>query len=224
MGAFIFLFTHKTLGTLINHGMEMESTLTDNALQMWLLHYGSFALFFLLTLGILALPVPEETLMVIAGVLMNKGELQIPHTVAAAFLGSLCGISLSYLLGRTAGHFLIQRYGKWIGVGQKQLDRAHAWFERFGKWTLFIGYFIPGVRHFTGFTAGSTELNFKEFALYAYTGAIIWVSTFLSIGYFFGDYWSWILESIDVDDILTVVIIAAIVYLIYLLKLRGSKT
>lgn len=204
----------------------MEESLTHNhTFHLWLIHYGSFALFILLALGILALPVPEETIMVIAGILMNHGELCIHSTIIAAFLGSLTGITASYFLGRTAGNFLIERYGKLLGIGQEQMNKAHAWFESYGKWTLFFGYFIPGVRHFTGFTAGMTSLDFKEFALFAYSGATIWVTTFLSIGYFLGSYWFTIFKDIEVniDDILTVVILAGCVYVIYYLKVKKSK-
>jgi len=197
--------------------------LADNqALQVWLIQYGSFALFILLTIGILVLPVPEETLMVVAGALMHHGKLNISHTIIAAILGSFCGITASYLLGRTAGISLVRRYGGLIGMGQKQLDKAHAWFERFGKWTLFIGYFIPGIRHFTGFSAGMTSLDFRDFALFAYSGALIWVSTFLSVGYFFGNCWSSIFEKIEnrLDDILTIIFLGIFAYLIYLFKKR----
>ena len=203
----------------------MDTLINNHTLQVWLIQYGSFALFILLTIGILALPVPEETLMVIAGALMLQGKLQIPQTIIAALLGSLCGITASYVLGRTAGNFLIIRYGRWIGIGQKQLDQAHTWFERFGKWTLFIGYFVPGIRHFTGFTAGMTKLHFKEFALFAYSGALIWVSTFLSIGYFFGNYWFSLFKNMNfsIDDILTAVILIGFIYVIYLVKKRNYK-
>lgn len=202
----------------------MDALADNSTLQVWLIHYGSFALFVLLTIGILALPVPEETLMVIAGVLMNHGKLHIPQTIIAAILGSICGITTSYLLGRTAGNFLVTRYGRWVGIKQEQLDKAHAWFERFGKWTLFFGYFIPGIRHFTGFTAGMTSLYFKEFALFAYSGALIWVATFLSMGYFFGNYWFSIFENIEIniDDILTVVILVGLVYFVYLIKVKND--
>lgn len=201
----------------------MDILAENSTLQIWLIQYGSVALFFLLAVGILALPVPEETLMVIAGVLMHHGKLQIPHTIIAALFGSICGITASYFLGRTAGHYLIHRYGKWLGIGPTQIDRGHRWFERFGKWTLFVGYFIPGIRHFTGFFAGMTELSFREFALFAYSGAVLWVSTFLSIGYFSGGYWLPIFENIEIniDDILTVVILLILVYLVYLIRKRN---
>lgn len=198
----------------------MDILQENSHLHTWLIHYGSFALFFLLTLGILALPVPEETLMVLAGVLMHQGQLCIPQTMFAAYLGSLCGISLSYWIGHTAGLYLIERYGKWVGIGPKEQERAHQWFERFGKWTLFFGYFIPGVRHFTGLTAGITSLTYLDFALFAYSGAIVWVSVFLSIGYFFGNYWTSLFEKIESN--LENVIIAAIVGLLFFLIYRSQ--
>lgn len=203
----------------------MEVLSDNSTLQVWLLNYGSIVLFLLLIFGILALPIPEETLMVIAGILMQHGDLKIPQTILAALLGSVCGITSSYLLGRTAGIFLVHRYGKWVGIKQAQIDKAHAWFEHFGKWSLFFGYFVPGVRHFTGFFAGMSYLHFKEFALFAYLGALVWVTTFLSIGYFFGNYWFSLFEKIEIriDDILTVVVFAGVVYFIYLIRKQRSS-
>ena len=75
---------------------------TTSFFSLWLTKYGSFALFLMLSLGILALPIPEETLMVIAGVLMHKGQLNIPLTVLFSYAGTICGITMSYALGRTA--------------------------------------------------------------------------------------------------------------------------
>lgn len=163
----------------------------------WLLEYGSIALFFLLALGIVALPIPDETLMVISGVLIHQGYLCPLPTVIAAYAGSMCGITLSYVLGYTAGHFIVKRYGKWVGITDQNLQKAHNWYEYYGKWTLTFGYFIPGVRHVTGIFAGMTELEYPVFALFAYTGAILWATVFLSIGYFFGPYWAHILGFMD---------------------------
>lgn len=198
--------------------MEGLTDLTN--LEIWLLQYGSIALFLLLALGIIALPVPEETLMVIAGALISHQKLHVLPTFTAALFGSICGITCSYMLGRTTGHFLIYRYGKWVGIGHKQVERAHNWFARFGRWALFIGYFIPGVRHFTGFIAGTTTLEYKNFALYAYSGALLWVSLFLSIGYFFGDYCSELCTNFEfnIEDILSVFMLFSAIYSIYLLN------
>lgn len=203
----------------------MEVLPDTSLLSLWLIKYGSFVLFIMLSLGIIALPIPEETLMVIAGVLMHKGKLNIPLTVLFAYAGTICGISVSYLLGRTAGNFLLQRYGVWIGITHERLEKAHSWFERLGKWLLLIGYFIPGVRHFTGFCAGTTYMKFSHFALYAYSGAILWVSLFLSLGYFVGNYCFSLYEKLEAIDLITIgLFVLAFIVLVYVIKKRIKKS
>lgn len=189
----------------------MDLLLNLDTFSTWLVEYGSFVLFLLLALGIIAFPVPEETLLVISGILMHRGSLTIVETILAAIGGSICGITASYFIGQQAGHFFLHRAGKWFGVSQSHFDKAHVWFERYGKWTLFIGYFIPGVRHFTGFTAGMAELEFRHFALFAYSGAIVWVTTFLSIGYFFGNYGLTFFENLESRDKEVIFLIGCIV-------------
>lgn len=193
----------------------MDLITDSSALSLWLIHYGGIMLFALLAVGIVALPVPEETLMVLAGILMKSQHLIIWQTLLGAYAGSICGITISFLLGCTASKYLLQ-YGGYIGLTPAHINNAHTWFERFGKWTLFIGYFIPGIRHFTGFCAGMTKLSFQEFALFAYSGALVWVTTFLSVGFFFGTYWLKLYEQWQ-DHIEKSLIVAAVLVAIYCL-------
>lgn len=147
--------------------------------------YGSFALFGLLAFGIIGLPIPDETLLIFSGVLIARGNLSPIATCIAAVSGSMIGITVSFILGRTLGYSVIHRFGKYVGITDKKLDYAHNWFERFGKWLIFIGYFIPGVRHFTGLSAGVAKLEYLVFAIFAYSGALVWSLLFIGIGYFF---------------------------------------
>jgi undecaprenyl-diphosphatase len=59
-----------------------------------------------------------------------------------------------------------------------------------------VGYFIPGVRHLTGYVAGASELSFSNFALFAYTGAFCWAATFITLGYFLGEQWNDVLRGV----------------------------
>jgi membrane protein DedA with SNARE-associated domain len=167
----------------------MDTAFLPSTLSLWLTQYGSFALFVLLALGIFALPIPDETLMVLAGILMAREKLLIFPTYIAAIMGAIAGITVSYVIGRTAGALVIRRYGHWVGITETRMQYVNNWFERFGRWALFIGYFIPGVRHLTGYAAGITEMEYRHFAVFSYTGGILWACIFLSIGYFLGDRW-----------------------------------
>jgi membrane protein DedA with SNARE-associated domain len=165
-------------------------------LLSWLSQYGYFALFALLVLGVGGLPIPDETIMVFCGYLISQGRFHPVTTWLVAFVGTTCGISISYLLGRTLGTALVERYGRYCHLTPQRLDQVHRWFERTGDWLLTIGYFIPGVRHCTALIAGMSELRFRTFALFAYSGAVIWVSCFLTIGYLVGENWRAAMELI----------------------------
>src|SRR5690242_16727655 len=155
----------------------------------WITQYGYVAIFFLLVLGIVGLPVPDETLLTFTGYLIFRGNLLAPWAFIAAFSGSACGISISFWLGRSFGLKLIHRYGKYLHLKEEHIHRAHSWFERAGHWSLTFGYFIPGVRHFTAYAAGIAEVRPPMFAVFAYAGAALWVTAFLSLGYFLGERW-----------------------------------
>jgi membrane protein DedA with SNARE-associated domain len=166
-------------------------------ITLWIAHYGYFAIFLLLLLGIVGLPVPDEWLLTFTGYLVYKNDLHLWPAFAAAFFGSMCGITVSYGLGRSAGLYLIHRYGRWFRITQRDLDRVHAWFDRFGTWMLLAGYFIPGVRHLTAVIAGTSKLEYHLFAIFAYSGALIWSATFIWLGYFFGEKWNQVLKQVE---------------------------
>jgi membrane protein DedA with SNARE-associated domain len=181
----------------------------------WVTQYGYLAIFSLLVLGIVGLPVPDETLLTFTGFLVFKGHLSLPLAFAAAFAGSACGITISYILGRTFGLALIHRDGQYLRITESHINKAHAWFERVGHWGLAFGYFVPGVRHFTAYAAGMSEVEPHQFALFAYSGGVVWVATFISLGYFLGERWKAVESDID-HYLATITVAAAILIAAYL--------
>jgi len=155
----------------------------------WIAQYGYLAIFCLLTMGIVGLPVPDETLLTFAGYLVYAGHLSLAPAYFTALAGSLCGISLSYTLGRIFGLPLIHRFGRYIHISEEDVGKAHAWFRRVGHWGLTFGYFIPGVRHLTAYAAGMSALEPAQFALFAYPGGAMWVATFVGLGMVLGERW-----------------------------------
>jgi membrane protein DedA with SNARE-associated domain len=158
----------------------------ERELVAWLVRYGAPVLFAAQVFGIFGLPIPDELLLTIAGALVAKGMLDASATVTAAIGGCLTGITLSYVVGRTVGlPILRSRFRR----HEHAIDRAQAWFRRFGGWLLAFGYFVPGVRHVTAIAAGSGCLDYAAFARYAYPGGALWCAVFLGLGYYAGDRW-----------------------------------
>ncbi|HEX4136359.1 MAG TPA: DedA family protein [Bryobacteraceae bacterium] len=178
----------------------------------FLAHYGYFAIFGLLMLGIVGPLIPDETILVLSGIAVHSGQLRPGPTIAIAFAGSLCGITLSYTLGRTGVIYVLERFEplhRWVG---RHLPQVEGWFQRYGKWTLFFGYFILGVRHFTALAAGMSKVRLRTFMLYAYPGGFAWVVCFVSIGYYLGAEWERLSRRFNRGAL----IVAAIVVLVSL--------
>jgi membrane protein DedA with SNARE-associated domain len=163
----------------------------------WISQYGYLAIFLLLVFGIVGLPIPDETLLAFTGYMVFKGHLSPAPAIAAALGGSLCGITFSYTLGRVFGLPLIRRYGKYVHIREEHLVKAHAWFRRVGHWALTLGYFVAGLRHLTAFSAGMSDVEYPQFALFAYSGGAVWVSTFIGLGYFLGDRWESVQKNVE---------------------------
>ncbi len=93
-----------------------------------------------------------------------------------------------------------------------------------GHWALFIGYYIAGVRHFTAIVAGTSKLKFTHFMAFAWTGGLLWVSTFLILGYFLGEKWERIAETIHHDMLYISIAVLVAVAAYYLIRRRSEKS
>src|SRR5881628_2012453 len=163
----------------------------QQSMALWIGQYGYPAIFFLLIAGIVGFPIPDQLLLIISGYLVLTNSLSLTPTLLVAVLGSICGITLSYLLGRGSGSYLAKRR-----FAAHRLQNARNYFERFGGWTLVFGYFVPGIRNLIGFTSGMMRLQVGFFAPYAYAGAIVSSLTCIGLGYLLGSQASWVLTSL----------------------------
>src|ERR1700722_20862903 len=135
----------------------------------WISHFGYAGIFSLLALGIFGLPVPDETLMAFVGYLVFRGRLHAVPAFLSAFCGTLCGISLSYAMGRGFGVWVIPRWRTPLHLSVERQERVQVWFRRTGRWLLTFGYYVPGLRHVTSYVAGTSGLTFPAFAAFAYS-------------------------------------------------------
>ena len=190
----------------------------------WISRHGYGAIFALLMLGIVGIPIPDEALLIFVGYLSFKGRLQLEPAVATAFLGSACGISLSYALGRFVGLPALKKFGYLFHLRPEHLTRAHQWVERWGKYSLLLAYYFPGYRHVAALAVGASLLNPAVFARYAYAGALIWSASFIGLGYLAGEEWNQlfhILHRTFIMVILLVLFMVAIVIALFLMRRAG---
>ncbi|MGE7863008.1 DedA family protein [Bacillus mobilis] len=149
--------------------------------------YGYYVVLVGLLLEYIALPFPGEPTLAYAGFLSHQGDLSLPILILLSFIGTSVGMTFQYFVGNKLGMPFIQKYGKYVFLTQKKINLTKMWFDKYGYFLIFIAFFIPGVRHFTGYFAGIINLPFRRFAMTIYSGALFWVSFFLIGGYWLGE-------------------------------------
>ena len=179
--------------------------------------YGNIVLPISLMLELIALPLPGETMLTYCGFLVNQGKMSLVLSILVAAIGAIIGVTLSYFIGRILGTPFFEKYGHYVHMDKKNLDKVSVWFEKYGNKLLIVSYFIPGVRHVTGYFSGITGISYKKFALYSYIGAIIWTSTFISLGTFFGSNWNkyhGVITAFLLKGGLVIFLIAIVIYIL----------
>ncbi|MFD1884490.1 DedA family protein [Paenibacillus wenxiniae] len=183
-------------------------------------HHGYLVLFLGLLLEFIALPFPGETTMAYAGYLSYMGHLHFGFVLLCAFAGTTIGMTITYFIGKKAGLPFMRKYGKWILLPEHKLDKAQKWFNKYGYTLVFVGYFIPGVRHFTGYFSGIMNYKFWRFAAYAYSGSFLWVLTFTLLGKIFGPQWNQIFHWIHAYSGEAITIIVGLIVAAVIVKYR----
>ncbi|MBE3550247.1 MAG: DedA family protein [Brockia lithotrophica] len=155
----------------------------------WFTRYGYVFLFFGLLGEYVALPFPGDLTLALAGVLSHHGKLNFGLAAAVGFSGTALGMTITYWIGRGLGKPFLLRYGSYIALSPERVERGMRWIDQFGLPLLAVGYFLPGVRHFTGYLSGAMGIPFRHFAAAAYAGALAWVMFFLTLGKLLGPKW-----------------------------------
>lgn len=150
--------------------------------------YGYIALYGLLAMGIVGIPVPDEILMTTVGTLTIGSDplLSFGPSLIVSFGGAMTGMLVSYALGKKVGKPFLYRYGKWVKLTPERLAVAERWFSRYGLWAVAFGYYIPGIRHFTCYLSGVSNVNIWRYLLFAGSGALVWCTSFLTLGHVIG--------------------------------------
>jgi membrane protein DedA with SNARE-associated domain len=153
-------------------------------LEPWIHHYGVAAVFVILTLESLGIPLPGESLLVIAAILAQRGDISFPGLLIAAWAGSVIGDNIGYLVGRMLGRRLILRYGAKIGLTAERLHRVEAAFARYGPVTVAFARFFAVLRQLNGVVAGTVQMDWRRFMAFNALGGALWVLAWTMAGFY----------------------------------------
>jgi membrane protein DedA with SNARE-associated domain len=192
----------------------------QNALQIM----GYPAVFLFVMIESSGIPFPGETMLLLAAFYAAVDHyLQLPLVIACAALGAIVGDNIGFYVGRTGGKALVERYGHYVFLKRKHLERAEKFFAKHGDKTVFLGRFVAVLRAWAAFLAGVNQMRWRTFLIYNAAGGILWATIFGLLGFFAGRFFhdnftqvehlarniSWIIGG---SIVLAVLIIAVIIY------------
>jgi undecaprenyl-diphosphatase len=134
--------------------------------------------------------VPGETIVVLGGVLVHAGLLELPQTIAVVVVGAIIGDSIGYELGRHLGRPWLQRHGRLVGMHHGVLKRVDELFARHGGKAVVLGRFVGFLRAMAPFVAGASRMPYRTFLFYNALGALVWGPAFVLLGYVIGESWA----------------------------------
>ncbi|PYI51785.1 DedA family protein [Paenibacillus flagellatus] len=180
--------------------------------------YGYFVLFFGLFAESMALPFPGELAMAVSGHLSTLGISAIPFIIAFSYIGAIAGTTLTYYLGYKLGTPFFDKYGKYVFMNKDRIAKVSGWFDRYGDKLIFVSYFIPGLRHFTGYVSGILKVRPRTFFIYNFIGGLLWVIVYVSVGVLFGKHIETALHAISRYSTLAIIALAVAAAAFLLLK------
>jgi len=203
----------------------MESTLTN-----FLYHYSYLAIFLLSFISSMGIPAGAEVA-IIGGGALASGEvhklvnghptneffhLSLVLVILVALAGEVAGSLVGYLIGLKGGRAAVDRWGRYLLLTHKDLDRAEAWFDRHGEPLVLFGRFIPLLRSFVSFAAGLAEMAFAKFVVFTVIGCAVWCTGLTLLGYSLGGTYDHVQKSFSYASyVIAVLVVVAVAFLIW---------
>ena len=163
--------------------------LLHNSLQLiehYMLVYGYWAVFFGVMLENAGVPLPGETILLIAGYFAATGEFQVLLVMLIAASGAVVGDNIGFAIGHHYGRGVLLRFGRFIFLTPRRVKHMEDYFENHGNKTILVARFITGLRVFAALFAGASKMPWRVFVVYNIAGAILWSVVITLLGYLFG--------------------------------------
>ncbi len=181
-----------------------------------LVQYGYWAVAATLLLENAGIPVPGETVLLLASFLaFSEHALDLRWIIVVGTIAATLGDNLGFALGHYGGRPLLERYQRFFRVQPATLERGEQIFARYGSVTVFFARFVFGMRIIAGPLAGVLLMPWRKFLLFNFLGALLWVTVIASVGYLFGQHWQRLVQDMKVFDIAVVVLALLVIAVVW---------
>lgn len=177
---------------------------------------GYAAVFLLSVLQSCCVPTSSELTLGFAGVLAGEGKLNLVGVIAVGVAGEVVGAYIAWVIGRFGGRPFIERWGRYVLLSARDLDRSEAWFRRNGRWGVFVSRLLPVVRNFAAVPAGAAEVPLVRFGIMTALGSTVWLGAMALIGYNVGKKYESVMHGVSYAGyLLAALVVAAIAFVIW---------
>ena len=178
-------------------------------LRAALVHYGYWAVAVALLLENAGIPMPGETVLLLASFLAySEHDLQIGWIIVVGTVACTMGDNLGFALGHHGGRPLLERYQHIFRIRNESLARGEHLFGRYGAVAVFFARFVFGMRIIAGPMAGVLRMPWRKFLVFNFLGAALWVTVISGAGYLFGRHWERLMHDLKVFDVVIAVVVA----------------
>jgi membrane protein DedA with SNARE-associated domain len=178
--------------------------------------YGYWTVGTALLLENAGVPVPGESVLLFASFLAySEQTLRLPYIIVIGIAACTVGDNVGFVIGRRGGRPLLDRYQRFFRIRPATIAKGERLFAKYGAVTVLFARFIFGLRIVAGPLAGVLQMPWKQFAVFNFLGAIVWVTTISCIGYFVGTEWSSLLrimKQINTGVLIVAAVLAAVVW------------
>jgi membrane protein DedA with SNARE-associated domain len=180
---------------------------------------GYFGIVILMAIESACIPLPSEVIMPFAGYLVSVGQLSLLGAATAGAIGCNVGSTVAYYVAASGGRAAFERWGKYVLISHADLERADAFFARYGSATVFFGRLLPVVRTFIAFPAGLARMPMLKFQVYTFLGSWPWCFALAYIGMLLGERWNSdprLRQAFhDFDAVIVVVVLAGFAWFVW---------
>jgi membrane protein DedA with SNARE-associated domain len=189
---------------------------TDQILSL-IGQYGYLVVFFGVMLESIGIPLPGETILIAAGLLVHQGSLDPGETIVFGILGTTIGNQLGYWAGRQGGRPFVLQWGHYVGITPERLLRMEGFFARHGGKAVFLARFIPGLRAFGALVAGISRMHWWTFLFYNVLAGAVWATASILVGYLFSRSLVLAEEWMNLASVLLILllVLTLVFYLVY---------